>query len=72
MVCQRKKEQFSTLINKLTSSLFQINWRVLIVGCLMQYILGVFVLRTEFGIRLFDFLGNQVTVFLDFTDSGCK
>ncbi len=31
-----------------------------------------FVLRFEFGYRLFKFFGDQVTIFLDYTDSGCK
>lgn len=46
--------------------------RALTVGILIQYILGVFILRLEFGYRLFQFLGHQVSTFLDYTDNGCR
>jgi hypothetical protein len=50
----------------------RINTRALAVGILMQYILGVFILRSELGYCLFQWLGNQVTTFLDYTDAGCS
>lgn len=50
----------------------RINLRALVVGILIQYILGVFILRSELGFQLFKFLGNQVSTFLDYTNNGCK
>ena len=40
------------------------------MGILIQYILGVFILRLEFGYALFQFLGQEVSTFLDYTDNG--
>lgn len=40
------------------------------VGLILQYLLGVFILRLEFGFKLFEFLGKKVVQFLDYTDSG--
>ena len=40
------------------------------VGILIQYILGVFILRLEFGYALFQFLGKEVSTFSDYTDNG--
>ena len=40
------------------------------MGLLMQFILGVFVMRVEFGYNLFLFLGDKVTVFLNYTNNG--
>ncbi|RNA39663.1 solute carrier family 28 member 3 [Brachionus plicatilis] len=50
----------------------RINLRALVVGILIQYILGVFILRLEFGYRMFQFLGKQVSTFLDYTDNGSR
>lgn len=50
----------------------RINWRALAVGILVQYILGVFILRLDFGYMLFKFLGAQVSTFLDYTDNGSR
>jgi pyrimidine nucleoside transport protein len=50
----------------------KINWRILIVGILIQYALGIFILRSQFGYKTFEFLGQQVSTFLDYTDSGSQ
>ena len=42
------------------------------MGIVFQYLIGVFILRNEFGFRLFKFLGTKITDFLDFTDNGSK
>ena len=41
----------------------QIKWQVLIVGVEIQFILGVILLKTEFGYKLFKFVSEQVTTF---------
>lgn len=48
----------------------KINWRILCVGLEMQFILGVILMRTEFGYKLFKFISGQVTVFLEYTNRG--
>ena len=53
-------------------SFLKIKWRVLVVGILVQYMLGVFVLRTEIGFRMFRFMGDKVDQFLDYIDNGCR
>ena len=50
----------------------RVNMRALVVGILIQYILGVFILRSELGYKMFQFLGDQVSTFLDYTDNGCS
>ncbi|CAF0726574.1 unnamed protein product [Brachionus calyciflorus] len=50
----------------------EINWRILVAGLEIQFILGVFLMRTEFGYQLFKFLSNQVATFLAYTDRGTQ
>jgi pyrimidine nucleoside transport protein len=50
----------------------KINWHILIVGIEMQFILGVILLKTEFGYQLFKFVSEQVTTFLAFTNKGSE
>ena len=42
-----------------------------VVGILIQFILGVFILRLEFGLELFKFIGNEISKFMDLTDEAC-
>lgn len=55
-----------------SNTFLKINFRALAVGILIQYALGVFVLRLEFGYQLFKFFGNRIETFLDFTDNGSE
>lgn len=48
----------------------KINWHVLVVGLEIQIFLGIILLRTEFGYLLFQFVSEQVTIFLGYTDRG--
>lgn len=50
--------------------LLKINWFILVVGLEIQFIFGVFLLRTEFGYKLFKYFSDQVTLFLGYTDEG--
>ena len=36
----------------------------------LQFVLGLFVLRTKVGFMIFDFLGDLVQTFLAYTDEG--
>ncbi|KAK3603226.1 hypothetical protein CHS0354_007554 [Potamilus streckersoni] len=57
---------FFILISWVTSySRTKINWRPVIWGLLLQLLLGLLILRTNFGRASFLFLGDQVESFLD-------
>ncbi|MEO0534536.1 MAG: NupC/NupG family nucleoside CNT transporter [Cyanobacteria bacterium P01_A01_bin.123] len=47
-----------------------VRWRTVAWGIGIQLILALFILRTPIGLGVFQFLGNLVTQFLDFTDAG--
>ncbi|EDV25883.1 uncharacterized protein TRIADDRAFT_11737, partial [Trichoplax adhaerens] len=48
----------------------QVRWRPVIVGIIIQFFMGLLILRTSAGFQVFNFLGNLITTFLNFTDSG--
>ena len=56
----------------LLSSLLQVVWRPVVWGISLQFILGVIILRWTPGYHFFRFMGDQVKVFLDYTDEGSK
>lgn len=47
-----------------------VRWRTVAWGLGLQLILALFILRTPIGLVVFQFLGDLVTQFLDFTDAG--
>ncbi|XP_026530504.1 solute carrier family 28 member 3 [Notechis scutatus] len=47
-------------------------WRPVIWGVTMQFVLGLITLRTKVGFDAFNWLGNQVQIFLGYTDAGAK
>ncbi|XP_031571002.1 solute carrier family 28 member 3-like [Actinia tenebrosa] len=60
-----------------TSYLFSANrrkvrWRPVIWGIALQVIFAFVILRTTHGYSTFKFIGDQVTVFLDYTNQGSK
>jgi CNT family concentrative nucleoside transporter len=48
----------------------RINWRVVIVGTLLQLLFAIVILRTALGGKVFDVVGDAVTGFLDLADRG--
>ena len=52
--------------------IFQVDWRPVVWGIGLQFLLGVIILRWSAGYYFFRFLGDQVKVFLDYTDEGSK
>lgn len=48
----------------------QVRWRPVFWGMALQLILAFIILRTKHGYTAFDFLGKQVTTFLDYTNNG--
>jgi CNT family concentrative nucleoside transporter len=47
-----------------------INWRSVIVGILVQFVIAIFVLRTTLGKSIFQFLSQALTTFLTFAYVG--
>ncbi|KAL0979689.1 hypothetical protein UPYG_G00188280 [Umbra pygmaea] len=51
---------------------FRVSWRTLLWGKALQFMLGLFILRTKAGFTAVNWLGHQVEVFLSYTDTGSK
>lgn len=49
-----------------------INWRTVIWGFAIQFLLGLFVLLLPIGFQIFSTLGGLVTTFLNFSDEGAR
>lgn len=47
-----------------------IKWKPVIWGFAIQFALGAFIMRTVIGFKLFEYVGNQMTVFLGYSDAG--
>ncbi|NXF12713.1 S28A1 protein, partial [Smithornis capensis] len=47
-----------------------VSWRAIFWGLGLEFLLGLFILRTTPGIQAFQWLGNQVQVFLGYTTAG--
>lgn len=50
----------------------RINWNQVLWGLGMQFSLALLVLRSEFGKQLFNTIGDKITAFLMFTDTGSE
>ncbi|PIK49129.1 putative solute carrier family 28 member 3-like [Apostichopus japonicus] len=50
----------------------QVKWRPVLWGFALQFIFGLVILRTQVGFRAFQWLGDVVQIFLDFSDEGAK
>ncbi|XP_036005761.1 sodium/nucleoside cotransporter 1 isoform X1 [Fundulus heteroclitus] len=49
-----------------------ISWRPVLWGLGLQFCIGLFVIRTQPGLIAFDWLGEQVQIFLDYTKEGSR
>lgn len=49
-----------------------VNWRAVLWGIALQLILALLILRVPAGFTVFQFLGNMVTQFLNFSDAGAS
>lgn len=47
-----------------------VRWQPVLWGLALQLIFALFILRTPLGLGLFQWLGNAVSTFLDFSDAG--
>ncbi|XP_009934761.2 solute carrier family 28 member 3 [Opisthocomus hoazin] len=50
----------------------RVAWRPVFSGIGMQFILGLLILRTKIGFDVFNWLGNQIQTFLEYSDTGAK
>ncbi|NXO57906.1 S28A3 protein, partial [Aramus guarauna] len=50
----------------------RVAWRPVFSGIGMQFILGLFILRTKVGFDVFNWLGIQIQTFLEYSDTGAK
>ncbi|XP_014668608.1 PREDICTED: sodium/nucleoside cotransporter 1-like [Priapulus caudatus] len=50
----------------------KVNWRPVVWGFGLQFVVGLFILRTTAGQDLFYFLGDQAAAFFSYSDEGAK
>ncbi|XP_015135864.2 solute carrier family 28 member 3 [Gallus gallus] len=50
----------------------RVAWRPVFSGIVMQFILGLLILRTKVGFDVFNWLGIQIQTFLEYSDTGAK
>ncbi|XP_021236572.1 solute carrier family 28 member 3 isoform X4 [Numida meleagris] len=50
----------------------RVAWRPVFSGIIMQFILGLLILRTKVGFDVFNWLGIQIQTFLEYSDTGAK
>ncbi|XP_068698446.1 solute carrier family 28 member 3-like [Montipora foliosa] len=50
----------------------KVKWRPVIWGLALQFVFGLFILRTTVGFQAFKGIGDQVAHFLDYADVGAK
>ena len=50
----------------------QIIWRPVLWGLALQFIFGLLILRTGAGRNFFEVIGDQISVFLDYSDAGAS
>merc|ERR1719397_1291118 len=48
----------------------EVNWRPVIWGLVLQWILALFILRTDPGYDAFDWIGDQASTFLSYSNVG--
>ncbi|XP_075715539.1 sodium/nucleoside cotransporter 1 [Rhinoderma darwinii] len=47
-----------------------VSWRAVFWGLGLEFVLGIFIIRTEPGYQAFKFLGEQIQIFLNYTTAG--
>ncbi|NXC38563.1 S28A1 protein, partial [Penelope pileata] len=47
-----------------------VSWRAVFWGLGLEFLIGLFILRTSPGIQAFQWLGDQIQIFLDYTKAG--
>nr|XP_056722041.1 sodium/nucleoside cotransporter 1-like [Euleptes europaea] len=49
-----------------------VSWRAVFWGLSLEFLLGLFIIRTEPGFQAFQWLGEQVQIFLNYTTAGSR
>lgn len=49
-----------------------VRWKPVLWGIALQFLFAILILRTSIGFAVFQFLGDRVTQFLNFSDEGAK
>jgi concentrative nucleoside transporter, CNT family len=49
-----------------------VRWKPVLWGIALQFIFAVLILKTQVGLNVFQYLGDRVTGFLDFSDAGAS
>lgn len=57
---------------RLMQNFIQVNWRPVLGGLALQFFFAAMILKWDVGQAVFEFLGNQVQTFLEFTNTGTK
>ncbi|XP_059191351.1 sodium/nucleoside cotransporter 1 [Centropristis striata] len=63
---------FIVLVFLLSAHRTAVSWRPVFWGLGMQFCIGLFVIRTQPGLVAFEWLGEQVQIFLDYTKEGSR
>ncbi|XP_060697552.1 solute carrier family 28 member 3-like [Hemiscyllium ocellatum] len=50
----------------------KVRWRTILWGIGLQFVFGLIILRTEAGFHVFQWMGSQVQIFLNYADAGSK
>ncbi|KAM9311827.1 sodium/nucleoside cotransporter 1 [Gastrophryne carolinensis] len=50
----------------------RVSWRAVSWGLGLEFVLGIFIIRTEPGYQAFKFLGEQIQIFLNYTKTGSE
>ena len=59
-----------SVLYQVVTCVFQVKWRPVFWGLALQFYFALFILRSDFGYRAFEWLGNRVSEFLAHTDAG--
>ena len=52
--------------------LFQIRWHTVYWGFMLQFLLGVFFLRTDFGVGVLSYMHVRIDEFTSYADTGSE
>ena len=61
---------FVGLLLATSTNFSKINWRTVLVGLFLQFVVALFVLRTGVGQDIFRWLANEASIFLSFSEAG--
>ncbi len=63
---------FIALAYGMSSERAAIRWNTVVWGIGLQFFLGIFILKTPIGLTIFEWLGNIIKTFLDYSDVGAR